>query len=159
MPAGDPITLQVMNALVTLLSAITAGPDYDTTVAEVKIGDGTLNTNQAISTPGIVVRPGTSGFLDSDGRGSTETLSNGFEVVLDLYLSTLVDPYPKLMKFERDVLEALLADERLGGLVMRLYPVRSTPFLIGPETNPLHGSEIRLHVGLRSPRSNLNQQG
>jgi len=152
MPSGQPVSVQVVHALQDTLAKIRAGSIYYTNVSKVVVYDSDA-VNSNIS-PLIAIVPGGSDYDDPGGQNVGELLDD-MDVRLMLILRTATDTVEKLLRFERDVKTAILADVSLGGVVVKTS-IGSSTHTIPEERDALAFTDLSIRVRFRTPRSDLN---
>lgn len=155
-PSGQPAKIDALNALITLLEAITEGSDYYTTVRQVKKFEPKALVTA--SDRSIYVLPTDSDFENTALR-TVSQWQDSFRIRLFLVLKTNTDIVDELMRFERDVITALLADltsgSPLDGNALRHW-VESASYTIAEERGSVSYAELGFRIDLRPPRSDLN---
>jgi hypothetical protein len=156
MPSGNPVSEQVVSALEALMATIvsdgTPGAPYFTDVVKVVRYDSeALNTNSA---PMIAIIPSGSDYDDPGGQNVGE-LVDDMDVRLLLILRESTDPGTKLLRFERDVKKAILADISLGGVALKTS-INSSTHTLPEERDSLAFTDLSIRVRFRTPRTDLH---
>lgn len=161
MPAGAPATLTAIEALRDLIKGISSGPSYDTDVAHAVIGNEPI-PHQTIF-PAAIIRPSRTTH-DVPGTGGVQTMDTDLVVVVDIFIdqvarseAEVAAAHEDLLKFTRDVQQAVLDDDTLGGTCRHARPTSADHFVTAWEGRQLHGAELQFLVKLVTDRSNLNQ--
>lgn len=151
MPSGEPVTVQIVEALKTRLSAI-AKPTHYTSVHQVLTYDE--EAQRAPGAPIICVVPESSAY-DDEGFQNVGELSDDMSVTLVLVINQGNNAAKALLRFERDVKTKLLEDITLGSLCVNLDITGST-HTFPDDRDYLATSEMRLSIRYRTPRSDFN---
>lgn len=152
MPNGEPVSVQVLEALKVILGEITSGPLYYTKVSKVVVYE--TDAVNAHAVPMIAIVPGGSDYDDPGGQNVGELLDD-MDIRLLLILKTATNTVTKLLRFERDVKTALLADVSLGGVVVKTS-IGSSTHTIPEERDSVAFTDLSIRVRFRTPRSDLN---
>lgn len=154
MASGTPVPLAILQALQAELAAISSGSGDDTTVAYTGIGDEAFTNAPK---PAAFLRPGYTSYGTGGSDTPTDALSADFQVIVDVVVDTVTTPEVAVLKFERDVVQAVLdfADTHPGG-ALDIKPVSSDPWIVAVQTHSLHGSTLTFTARYRASRSDLN---
>ncbi len=109
-PAADPLRLQVLDRIVAVLQAITAGEYYWYTPAQVL--KRLIGIDQCIGYPTYMVFPVSGGRVEHSG--APDEYDEDMEILIKGYLKDELDPVTQVEKALCDVRRAINEDSKSG---------------------------------------------
>jgi|GEM_PF-5677983 len=155
-PSGQPVSVQIMAAIVSLFEGMAAGTDYYTQVKKVVKYEpqALLSATDRM----VALLPIGSDYENERQRNNGE-FQTSMDVRIFLCVKSSTDTVDELLRFERDAIKLLLDDmgsgPALGGLAVKTDILSSTR-TIGDDRDSTHYVELMTRFLYRTPRTDLN---